>query len=73
VGPFALSGSAMSNMKIISIMDAENKQQSQQVKADIEEAMLVLDAKIDSVRRALARVDERLKVLEEAGAVPVAK
>jgi flagellar motility protein MotE (MotC chaperone) len=54
-------------MKIISIMDAENKQQSTQVKADIEEAMLVLDAKIDSVRRALARVDERVKVLEEKG------
>ncbi len=60
----------MSNMKIISIMDAESKQQSTQVKADIEEAMLVLDAKIDSVRRALARVDERVKVLEEAGASP---
>jgi len=71
VGPFAFPGSAMSNMKIISIMDAENKQQSQQVKADIEEAMLVLDAKIDSVRRALARVDERVKVLEEAGVSPV--
>ena len=70
MGPFALPGSAMSNMKIISIMDAENKQQGQQVKADIEEAMLVLDAKIDSVRRALARVDERVKVLEEAGASP---
>ena len=49
-------------------MDAENRQQSQQVKADIEEAMLVLDAKIDSVRMALARVDERVKVLEEGGA-----
>ncbi len=71
MGPFALPGSAMSNMKIISIMDAENKQQSTQVKADIEEAMLVLDAKIDSVRRALARVDERVKVLEEAGVSPV--
>lgn len=59
----------MSNAKIISIMDAENKQQSAQVKADIEEAMLVLDAKIDSVRRALVRVDERVKVLEE-GATP---
>ena len=54
-------------------MDAENKQQSQQVKADIEEVMLVLDAKIDSVRRALARVDERVKALEEAGVAPVAK
>ena len=61
----------MSNMKIISIMDAENKQQSAQVKADIEETMLVLDAKIDSIRRALARVDERVKVLEEAGVSPV--
>jgi len=73
VGPFALPGFAMSNMKIISIMDAENKQQSQQVKADIEEVMLVLDAKIDSVRRALARVDDRVKALEEAGVAPVAK
>jgi hypothetical protein len=63
----------MSNMKIISIMDAENKQQSTQVKADIEEAMLVLDAKIDSVCRALARVDDRVKALEEAGVAPVAK
>jgi len=73
VGPFAFPGSAMSNMKIISIMDAENKQQSTQVKADIEEAMLVLDAKIDSVCRALARVDDRVKALEEAGVAPVAK
>ena len=37
----------MSNMKIISIMDAENNKQREQVKADIEEAILVLDAKID--------------------------
>ena len=73
MGPFAFPGSAMSNMKIISIMDAENKQQSTQVKADIEEAMLVLDAKIDSVCRALARVDDRVKALEEAGVAPVAK
>jgi len=60
----------MSNMKIISIMDAENKQQSQQVKADLEEAILVVDAKIDSVRRALVRVDERVKKLEEEGGAP---
>jgi hypothetical protein len=60
----------MSNMKIISIMDHENKRQGEQVKADIEEAMLVLDAKIDSVRRTLVRVDERVKVLEEAGVHP---
>jgi len=59
----------MSNMKIISIVAHENKLQSEQVKADIEEAILVLDAKIDSVRRALVRVDERVKVLEE-GATP---
>ena len=62
----------MSNMKIISIMDAENKQQSQQVKADLEEAILVVDAKIDSVRRALVRVDERVKKLEEEGVTPSA-
>ena len=60
----------MSNMKIISIMDNENKLQSQQVKADIEEAILVIDAKIDSVRRALVRVEERVRVLEE-GVTPV--
>jgi len=63
----------MSNMKIISIMDATNKEQDAKLKSDLEEAMLVLDAKIDSVRRALARVDERVKVLEEAGVAPVAK
>jgi len=51
-------------------MDAEHDKQREQVKADIEEAILVLDAKIDSVRRALVRVDERVKVLEEAGASP---
>ena len=73
MGPFALPGFAMSNMKIISIMDAENKQQSTQVKADLEEAILVVDSKIDSVRRALARLDDRVKVLEEAGVAPVAK
>ena len=60
----------MSNMKIISIVAHENKLQSEQVKADLEEAILVVDAKIDSVRRALVRVDERVKVLEEAGASP---
>jgi len=59
----------MSNMKIISIMDNENHKQREQVKADLEEAILVLDAKIDSVKRALARVDDRVKVLEE-GAAP---
>jgi len=61
----------MSNMKIISIMDAENNKQREQVKADLEEAILVVDAKIDSVRRALVRVDERVRVLEE-GATPKA-
>jgi len=55
----------MSNLKIISIMDATNKEQDAKLKSDLEEAMLVLDAKIDSVRRALARVDERVKVLED--------
>lgn len=60
----------MSNMKIISIMDAENNKQREQVKADLEEAILVVDAKIDSVRRALVRVDERVKALEEEGASP---
>ena len=60
----------MSNMKIISIVAHENKLQSEQVKADLEEAILVVDAKIDSVRRALVRVDERVKKLEEEGVSP---
>jgi len=59
-------------MKIISIMDATNKDQDARLKSDLEEAILVLDAKIDSVRRALVRVDERVKKLEEEGVTPSA-
>jgi len=75
VGPFALPGSAMSNMKIISIMDAENKQQSQQVKADIEEAAELTRVRIQElaqdVRSLRTRVQDltlRVTVLE--GGVP---
>jgi len=50
--------------------DAEHKT-NDALKSDLEEAILVLDGKIDSVRRALARFDERVKVLEE-GATPTA-
>ena len=75
MGPFALPGSAMSNMKIISIMDAENKQQSQQVKADIEEAAELTRVRIQElaqdVRSLRTRVQDltlRVTVLE--GGVP---
>jgi chaperonin cofactor prefoldin len=65
----------MSNMKIISIMDAENKQQSQQVKADIEEAAELTRVRIQElaqdVRSLRTRVQDltlRVTVLE--GGVP---
>ena len=61
----------MSNMKIISIMDAENRAQSAAIEQDIQTALLVVEDEIDAVRISIQhQIDElrqRVRTLEERG------
>ena len=57
----------MSNMKIISILDHDQRQQEQRVRADLDAAIVHVDDEIQSVRRemdvAMQRIRNRLQDL----------
>jgi len=59
---------AMSNMKIIAIVDAENRAQSKAIEQDIHTALMVVEDEIDAVRGSFQQqIDElrqRVVVLE---------
>jgi len=65
---------AMSNMKVISIMDAELKAASAIVEQDIHTALAIVEDEIDAVRISIQhQIDElkqRVRTLEEAGVTP---
>ena len=67
---------AMSNAKIISIMDAENKMQSMALAEDLELAVAFVDDEINRLRAELQNqineLKQRVRTLEEAGVTPEA-
>jgi len=64
----------MSNMKIISIMDAENKMQSMALTEDLKTALAMVDDELNAMRAEIQNqineLKQRVRTLEEAGGIP---